>query len=234
MGAVSVSLAAVSPARSNGRLAGWLTFVGLFTTLSYAGRFLADAEPERDFVYRWSSAVASLVQYGFILGIIMLIAARGPARELFALRRPRDWRRALGLMALILVGILVVGGILDPFLEAGEEQGLTPEGWDGDRALPFAVNFALIAGLVPVVEELTFRGLGYSLLQRFGPIVAILAVGILFGLAHGLVRALPILAAFGIALAWLRSRTDSVLPCILLHAAFNAFALVASVTLAAD
>ena len=48
----------------------------------------------------------------------------------------------------------------------------------------------------------------------------------LFGLAHGLVEALLVLVAFGIALAWLRDRTDSVLPGMLVHAFFNGAALV--------
>ena len=55
-----------------------------------------------------------------------------------------------------------------------------------------------------------FRGAGYSLLARFGQIVAILVTGVTFGLVHGLIEALVVLTAFGIGLAWLRARTDSV------------------------
>jgi membrane protease YdiL (CAAX protease family) len=60
---------------------------------------------------------------------------------------------------------------------------------------------------------------------------AIIGVGLAFGLAHGLIEALPILSLFGIGLAWLRERTDSVYPPILLHAVFNGFALAVSVAL---
>ena len=84
---------------------------------------------------------------------------------------------------------------------------------------------------MPFVEELTYRGLGYSLLERFGRGWAILAVGILFGLAHGLVLTLPVIVAFGCALAWVRAETDSVFPGWSLHALFNAVALVAAVTI---
>jgi membrane protease YdiL (CAAX protease family) len=84
---------------------------------------------------------------------------------------------------------------------------------------------------VPFVEELTYRGLGYSLLRRLGTWPAILLVGLLFGLAHGLVLALPIIVAFGSVLAWVRARTDSVFPGMLLHATFNLIALVAAVTI---
>ena len=84
---------------------------------------------------------------------------------------------------------------------------------------------------MPFVEELTYRGLGYSLLERFGRWPAIVSVGLLFGLAHGLVESLPVLAVFGAVLAWIRSRTGSVYPGMLLHSLFNLVALVAAVTL---
>jgi membrane protease YdiL (CAAX protease family) len=85
--------------------------------------------------------------------------------------------------------------------------------------------------MAPLTEELTFRGLGFSLLERYGTWLAIVVVGVTFGLAHGLVQALPELALFGCALAWLRARTGSVLPGMLLHAVFNALALIAAVTI---
>ena len=53
--------------------------------------------------------------------------------------------------------------------------------------------------------------------------------GLAFGLAHGLVEALLVLVPFGIALAWLRDRTRSVYPGMVVHGLFNALALVAAV-----
>ena len=47
--------------------------------------------------------------------------------------------------------------------------------------------------------------------------------------AHGLVIALPVLTIFGLILGWLRLRTDSLFPPIILHAIFNGAALVAAV-----
>ena len=41
---------------------------------------------------------------------------------------------------------------------------------------------------------------------------AILITGVAFGLAHGLVLGLPVLAFFGITLGWLRWQTGSVYP----------------------
>jgi len=44
---------------------------------------------------------------------------------------------------------------------------------------------------------------------------------LLFGLAHGFLIALPIFVAMGLVLAWLRSRTRSVYPGMLVHGTFN-------------
>jgi CAAX protease family protein len=217
-------------ARSSNRLAGWLMLIGVLVVLGYGSR-ASGAEPERDLLYRWATSAATLIQFGLMLLIVLWIVSGGPARELLGLRRPRSWRAAAGRMFGLFIGVFLLAAALDPLLHAGEEQGLAPEGWDGSRAVPFIANFVLVAGFVPIVEELTFRGAGYAVLERFGVPAAIVGTGLLFGLAHGLVRALPILVAFGIGLAWLRYRSNSVVPCIVVHAVFNGISLLAAVTL---
>ena len=117
-------------------------------------------------------------------------------------------------------------------LHAGEEQGLVPKDWDSSRAGAYFANFLVIAIVAPFVEELTYRGLGYSLLAPFGTTIAILVVGLTFAASHGLIEGFPELAIFGCALAWLRMRTDSVFPGMLVHATFNATALVVVVLVA--
>jgi membrane protease YdiL (CAAX protease family) len=129
----------------------------------------------------------------------------------------------------LLVVVYAVIAVIDPFLHGGREQGLTPTGWEPRHAAAYAANFVVIAGIAPFCEELLFRGLGFSLLSRFGVWPAIVSAGVAFGLYHGLVEALPELMIFGWALAWLRSKTDSVFPGMLVHATFNAIALIAAV-----
>ena len=219
-------------ARSNGRLAGWLIFVGTLTLLNYSGRYLGDARPPSDFVYLYSTAVATVIQFGLMLGIVLLIARRAPTRELLGLRRPRSWGVALGLGLGLLVAVYVFIGAAGRLLDPGDEQGLVPTFWDPDRLPQFALNVALIAIFVPIVEEVMFRGLGWSLLARFGDWPATAITALLFALGHGLVRALPIFVAFGLGLGWLRSRTRSVYPPIVVHGVFNAIALIAAVALA--
>jgi uncharacterized protein len=224
-------MATNAPLRRPGRLAAWLVFVLALTALAYAGRF-ADTDTPDDLAYRYSSSVAALIQYGLMLGILLLIARGLDRRELFALRRPSSWPRALGLAVLGLLAIWAASAAFAPFLDAEEEQGLVPDEWDSSRAGAFVAFFLVVAIVAPVVEELTYRGLGFGLLAPWGTWVAILVTGFLFGAAHGLVVALPVLTLFGIVVAWLRARTASVYPGMVLHGVFNGTALLLSVTVA--
>ena len=169
-----------------------------------------------------------------MFGVLLLIASGLPRREMFALRRPASWRRAIGLAVLALLAIYaaaVYERVLSIFGDWSptDEQGLVPEEWDSSRAGAFIAFFLVVTLVAPAVEELTYRGLGVSPpAVRSAP--AILVTGLLFGAAHGLVVALPILAIFGIVVGWLRVRTDSVYPPALLHGTFNGVALIVSVS----
>jgi membrane protease YdiL (CAAX protease family) len=212
-----------------GRLIAWCTIVAGYSALQYAGR-ATSGRPPKDALYQYGTAVGGLVQYAILLGIVLWIT-RGPhQRDLLALYRPRSWPRAVAYSILVVIGVYVLTVASDPFLHAGREQGLTPPGWEPSRAGQYAANFVVIAVVAPVVEELMFRGAGYSLLVRFGELTAIVLVGLTFGLVHGLIAGLVVLASFGAALAWLRSRTASVYPGIAVHALFNSVALVVAVT----
>jgi membrane protease YdiL (CAAX protease family) len=212
------------------RLAWWTLLVGVLAALAYASR-ASGGKPPENALYQWGTAISAAILYAIVLGLVLWIAKGAPARQLLALRQPTSWPKALGLALAVFIGIIVVGAALDPFLNAGKEQGLTPTGWDSSRAAAFAANAVVVAVLAPIVEELTYRGLGFGVLRPYGEAAAIVGVGIAFGLAHGLVEGLVILSLFGMGLAFLRSRSDSVYPPMLLHAAFNGFALAVSVTI---
>jgi CAAX protease family protein len=206
------------------RLLLWLGFVLGVAALGYAGQ-ASDSELPDDFVYRYSAAVLGAVQFAIFFGILLLITLGLPKREMFGLRRPGSWPRAIGYALAGLGAIWVVSLALSPFLNAGEEQGIVPEEWDPDRIGAFLAFGAVATFVAPVVEELIFRGVGFALLEPYGTWVAILTTGILFGVYHGLIVALPVLAGFGIVLGWLRSATGSVYPCIALHTLFNGVAI---------
>jgi membrane protease YdiL (CAAX protease family) len=187
--------------KHSGRLLAWLIFVGALALIAYAGRLYGPEEPE-NLAYKYSSSVAAIIQYAFILGIVVIYIgsfAYEQALSLFG-----DW-------------------------STSDEQGLVPSGWDSSRAGAFIAFFLVVTILAPAIEELTYRGLGISLIEPWGVTLAVLTTGILFGAAHGLVLGFPILAFFGVVVGTLRVKTGSVYPGMLLHATFNAIALIVSV-----
>jgi membrane protease YdiL (CAAX protease family) len=210
------------------RLAAWLVLVGLMIAVSYLGR-ATEGKPDPDVLYRWSTAIGGIVQDAIVLLLVLAIA--GFSTRLLALHRPATIVGALKIIGIAIVAIYVFELLYGALVDPGNEQGLTPSAWRPSHATQYVVNAIVICTWVPFVEELTYRGLGYSLLERFGRWPAIVLVGLLFGLAHGLVLSLPIIAAFGCALAWIRARTRSVIPGMLLHSLFNLVALVAAVAL---
>ncbi|HEY1368480.1 MAG TPA: type II CAAX endopeptidase family protein [Gaiellaceae bacterium] len=217
---------------AQGRLIGWLVLVGALIAIGYSSRYIGEGETDREVLYRYSTAAAGIVQFALVLGIVLFLAS-ADLRGLLALRRPRSLGQAAGLALTVLVGIIVVSTIVSflPLPESpGQEQGLTPTHWEPQHAGAFAANAIVVVVFAPITEELTFRGLGYSVLEPFGQTAAILLVGLAFGLAHGLVEGLLVLVPFGIGLAWLRSRTESVYPGMVLHGVFNAVALAIAVT----
>jgi uncharacterized protein len=215
------------------RLAAWTCLVGFLAVLNYAARFSGSSSTSSNAhndVYSYSTFAGGLIVYLVWLGAVLWIAAG--RRDLLALRLPRSLPRAAGLAVAAVAAIYVIEAIVSviPLPESpGKEQGLTPTHWEPAHAGAFAANVALYALVAPVVEELTFRGLGQSLLAFLGRWPSIIVVGISFGLAHGLVEALLVLVPFGIALAWLRDRTKSVYPGMVVHGLFNGIALAVAV-----
>jgi membrane protease YdiL (CAAX protease family) len=217
------------PAKAARALVLWLLVAGIQLAAVFAlGPADAEnsAESSSEPLYDYSLAAGSLVLYGILVGVTFWIASLYPDRAA-ALGLRRFPPRALWLVLGVVVVSLAVSAALEPVLHAGREQGLEPEQWRPEEAAPFLVNAVVIVTIVPFAEELFFRGLGVRVFAVLGPVVAALATAVIFGLAHGILVALPALGFFGLALAWLRLRTDSVWPGIAAHAAYNALGIAA-------
>ena len=215
------------------RLSAWVTLVAAIAALNYASRFTGGSSSgsARDEVYSYGTFAGGVVVYLIWLTFVLSIASGRP--DLLALRRPLSLGGAFRLGIAAVVGVYVVEGIVSliPLPQSpGHEQGIAPTHWEPAHAGAFAANLVLFALVAPVVEELTFRGLGQSLLSFLGRMPSIALVGLAFGLAHGLLEALLVLVPFGIALAWLRDRTRSVYPGMVVHGVFNALALILAVS----
>jgi membrane protease YdiL (CAAX protease family) len=95
-----------------------------------------------------------------------------------------------------------------------------------DNAGPFIVLFVLSVFVAPPVEEVFFRGFIFGGLRgRWGPVLAAVASGTLFGLAHvanpGAFYLLPPVAAVGAIFAAGYIYSGSIIPGIIAHFLFN-------------
>lgn len=225
----AVVLGRVSSSVSSTRLVLWVGFVAAIGVLNLVAR-LQGGRPDSDVLYRYDTAIGGLILYGVVLGIMLLIARGLDRREVFALRAPPSLRRAAGYVVVGFVAIFAVNAVLSRFLQAGKEQGIVPDHWQPAHAGAFAANFAVVALVAPVVEELTFRGFGFTALSGVvSPWAVVLWVGVAFGAWHGLIVAFPALATLGAIFAFVRLKTNSVYSTMVMHAIFNATALIAAV-----
>ena len=208
------------------RLALWLFLTGAFAALNLLSRS-EGARPADDVIYQYSFGIGSLASYAILFSLVLALTVGLPRREVLALRRPESWGRAIGLAFVSLVLIFIGAAIALSLTNAGDEQNLTPEGWDSSRAGAYALSFVAVVFAAPITEELLYRGLGLSLLlARVGAPIAVAVTGLLFGLGHGLLLSLAAFVWFGIVIAVLRLRTDSIYPAFLVHCTFNSLGMV--------
>jgi membrane protease YdiL (CAAX protease family) len=203
----------------------WLLLVSAFAALSLYGR-ATGAKPPDDAVYRWETGVGGIAQALIVLAILYWLSTGLPRRAFFALRRPESWGRSLGLAFGALLTVFFGAYALVAAFDAGDEQNLTPEGWDGSRADAYALSFVAIVFAGPLAEELLYRGAGVSLLLPYGGATAVVVTALLFGLAHGLLLSLGAFILFGLVTALLRLHTRSLYPPLALHVAFNALGMI--------
>ena len=133
------------------------------------------------------------------------------------------WMSPFGMVIGSLIVMYVYFGLLAAFGVTPDTD--LPEGVF-DNAGPFLVIFSLSVFVAPPVEEIFFRGFIFGGLRgRWGVVLAALASGLLFGLAHvgnpGTIYLLPPVAAVGVVFAFGYVYTGSIIPGIVAHLLFN-------------
>lgn len=218
----------------------WLGLGGVIGTAGWFG--LNASLPDT-----WSSAAVPTlfaVAAGYSLLPVAMIMVYGWAgmRDKLRLRftESRDIWLALGVGAATLATILLLytsfgalsGSVWQPGLE------LIRSATDMSRfADANAVSWALIVirvfFLVGIAEELLFRGLLFGWLRgRHSANVTILVTSLIFTIEHYYLVIFPAAFLAGLAAGWLRERTGSVLPCIVLHIFLDATLFFAALALA--
>ena len=132
------------------------------------------------------------------------------------------WLGAYVGAAALCLGAAALGASLNPVVDV-----LLGVGADGgrlaDASLPLVALILLrVCLLVPVAEELLFRGVLFAWLrQRFSPAWVIGFTGVLFGLMHQLPAFIPLAMIVGFAAGWVRERTGSTVVPIAMHVVQN-------------
>ena len=203
----------------------WLAVSGALVFLAFLGASQGTGSQDENILFDPDLAIGGVVFYGILIGISFAIASAYP-RRLDALGFRRFRLRWVWISFAVVVVTTIVAVAVEPFLHGGEDQGLGADSWQPEHAAAFAANVAVLVLVGPFAEELFFRGLGVRVLARYGGLLAILVTGVIFGLVHGLLGALPPLVLFGIGLAWVRLRSASVWPAFIGHAAYNGLGII--------
>lgn len=114
--------------------------------------------------------------------------------------------------------------------------GISPEVGNVDVSSVGSKIMIVIASvfMAPVFEETIFRGVLYNgLRKRFSPIKAMALCALSFMLMHMSPMQVVFQLAIGFLCAAVMEKTDSLLPCVIVHATANSLALIMQLTLLA-
>lgn len=189
-------------------------------------------------IERLSAVIAAEAYLAVIVGHLLAFGGLGGVRERLRLTRTTVAGVALAvvawLAALVAAGLVVLA--LDPLLGWRDELGraLLFIGSDGGRLAAagpalFVVATARAVVLAPLAEELLFRGSLFGWLRlRLGAAATIVLTAALFAAIHLMPVLLPLGFASGLAAGWVRERTASTTPILLVHVLNNVGLVIAA------
>ena len=190
---------------------------------------LPTATSNEDYADRFSIVLGSSAYVVTACAILIVARFRGGLKWVDLIGwHAWDISRHVRVLLSLLVGTLcyslVASSIIEHVYPQAKDWVPTPAG------TPWIIGFLALATLLaPITEELLFRGWIYtSLREVIGVRFGILVSAALFALAHWESTHLYALAVFpvGLALGYIRQRTDSVAASITFHALYNGVAAV--------
>ncbi|MBP5282288.1 MAG: CPBP family intramembrane metalloprotease, partial [Lachnospiraceae bacterium] len=178
-------------------------------------------------IYQNTNSLLILYTILFIIMLVIIFAIR--KKNFFEETRLRSFSPKL------LPALFVIALGLTLFINSA--LNLLPRGWleNYSESSSFISSGTLIGSLIaqalcaPITEELTFRGLMLSRFNKALPKWLGIAISsIFFGLVHGELIWFVYAACLGAFFCFIAEKTNSIIPTILLHAAFNTFGTVLS------
>lgn len=174
----------------------------------------------------------TLIQAGLFIGTAVLfggIGGRRPTARTFGLRPTRGFWKAVGWAAAAMATFYLFSLVWALALDIEKSDDLAVDLGAKDSTLNLVVVTVMVTLAAPIAEEFFFRGFFFPAVStKVGWIGGALITGGVFGGIHaGGTEAefLVPLMVFGFLLCLLYRFTDSLLPCIAVHAINNATAL---------
>ncbi len=160
---------------------------------------------------------------GALLAVVTAISVRVRSAAALGLRRVSGqwvlYGIAAGLAVWVVNRLVIIGYVLLTNDPSNPQAALTDV---AESTLGLLGLLAAGAILVPIAEEVLFRGVFYGGLRRYGVPVALVASSVLFGLAHGITVILPAAIVLGAVGAFLYEKAGSIWPAVISHAVNNA------------
>ena len=168
-----------------------------------------------------------MIQAAVMLGLLsaFILKPHGLGWADLGLYRPQQpWLLHALLMGLFCTVLAAVSNallqhVMGQPLENPQIQAIAPT-----VATPLTAILMLLTGsiIVPIAEEIAFRGLLYRWLRiRLAVMPAVLLSALCFAALHGVPALVPSLTLIGIVLALATERSGSVWPAIVIHGVFN-------------
>jgi membrane protease YdiL (CAAX protease family) len=177
-----------------------------------------------------------------LLGIILPVYAitrRFPSgfRRQLLIRRPRFLLTLYVIVATVAVVVLVdfIYAVSQRFLSQPTDYVQSLKELKPAGIVSIVITFIGICVLVPLSEEIVFRGLVQRIFARnMGPVLAMFLAGAFFGVIHLTPQLLLSMIAFGIFLGYLFMATSNLTYPILAHAVLNTVSYVQLLVLPED
>lgn len=169
------------------------------------------------------SVIVSVVAAVSSFGLVLALPTKSTFGSIGLGRTSGRWLVAgIGLGLLAWIASFALGTLHS--LVVGDSSSPRPELTNAlaqGTALQVALLTLLACSLVPLAEELLFRGVLYTWLRRWGIVLAVTVSSVIFGLFHGGGAILFSSAALGVIAALAYERSGSLWPAVVAHATMN-------------
>ncbi|RJS59111.1 type II CAAX endopeptidase family protein [Bacillus sp. PK3_68] len=176
---------------------------------------------------------------GFIMSIVFTLAvyclALRPQRltwkEVGLSSFPKTYWGAIGGWAMVLIIASIFLIIAGDLFGLGYGNKKTDSLQSHLNFINFTIGFISAAVTSPVYEEILYRGFLYRWLRsKYGLVIGMIGSSFIFMLVHiPTYNVLPITFISGLVFSWTYEKTKSIIPGMIIHAIFNALAVILTV-----